>query len=135
MPLLPCPECKNEVSSLATVCPRCGYPIAKLKEAQQQVGETHTNDEALRLSIITKRTQSKLCVLCGEKISMLNKKVEMRLKGDWEEPGLFYANQQVDIAGVSTPWAHGKCAERWGSEGTREGRRLLISELFSYAEE
>jgi len=28
MALIPCPECKREVSCAATACPQCGYPIA-----------------------------------------------------------------------------------------------------------
>lgn len=28
MALIKCPECDNEVSSFATSCPKCGYPIA-----------------------------------------------------------------------------------------------------------
>ncbi len=27
MPLIPCPECRREVSDLAEVCPQCGYPV------------------------------------------------------------------------------------------------------------
>ena len=30
MPLIQCPECKEEVSSEAITCPHCGYPIKKL---------------------------------------------------------------------------------------------------------
>jgi hypothetical protein len=28
MALIPCPECKTEVSSAAAACPKCGHPIA-----------------------------------------------------------------------------------------------------------
>ena len=28
MALIKCPECGNEVSSIAASCPKCGYPIA-----------------------------------------------------------------------------------------------------------
>jgi len=28
MPLIPCKECANTVSSFALACPRCGYPVA-----------------------------------------------------------------------------------------------------------
>ena len=29
MPLIPCPECRREVSTEARICPGCGYPIAE----------------------------------------------------------------------------------------------------------
>jgi len=29
MPLIPCPECGKEISTAATVCPACGYPLAQ----------------------------------------------------------------------------------------------------------
>ena len=29
MALIKCPDCNKEVSSSATVCPNCGYPIAE----------------------------------------------------------------------------------------------------------
>ncbi len=29
MALIECPECKKEISNLASSCPRCGYPIAR----------------------------------------------------------------------------------------------------------
>ncbi len=29
MSLIPCPECKGEISDQAAVCPHCGYPVAK----------------------------------------------------------------------------------------------------------
>lgn len=31
MPLIKCPDCGNEVSSFATTCPRCGYPISSIR--------------------------------------------------------------------------------------------------------
>ena len=30
MALIECPECGRKVSSMAKVCPDCGYPIAKV---------------------------------------------------------------------------------------------------------
>jgi len=29
MPLIPCPECRKEVSTEATICPACGYPLGQ----------------------------------------------------------------------------------------------------------
>ena len=34
MALLSCPECNNEVSSLASTCPNCGYPIGGAGHSQ-----------------------------------------------------------------------------------------------------
>lgn len=31
MPLIPCPDCKTEVSDKAPACPKCGSPIAPTK--------------------------------------------------------------------------------------------------------
>lgn len=33
MALLPCPECKAEISSHARFCPRCGYPFEQKQES------------------------------------------------------------------------------------------------------
>jgi hypothetical protein len=32
MALIPCPECKTEISDMASSCPKCGFPIATKKE-------------------------------------------------------------------------------------------------------
>ncbi len=40
MSLINCPECGNNVSDIANVCPHCGYPIAN---ATKSNGETNTN--------------------------------------------------------------------------------------------
>ena len=32
MALIPCPECKREVSTRATACPACGCPIAESRD-------------------------------------------------------------------------------------------------------
>jgi len=29
MPLIPCPECRREISDRATTCPHCGYPLVE----------------------------------------------------------------------------------------------------------
>ena len=34
MSLIDCPECNNEISSLATNCPNCGAPINSKKEKE-----------------------------------------------------------------------------------------------------
>jgi predicted RNA-binding Zn-ribbon protein involved in translation (DUF1610 family) len=31
MPLISCPECRNQVSSAAAQCPQCGYPLTKAR--------------------------------------------------------------------------------------------------------
>jgi uncharacterized RDD family membrane protein YckC len=35
MALIPCPECKTEISELAISCPKCGFPIAAKKETKK----------------------------------------------------------------------------------------------------
>lgn len=37
MALIKCPECSREVSSMATSCPQCGYPISKKPEKTYNV--------------------------------------------------------------------------------------------------
>lgn len=49
MALIKCPECGNDVSSSATSCPKCGYPITNLPSASRNVDPivqtTANNDE------------------------------------------------------------------------------------------
>lgn len=35
MPLISCPDCQTEVSDKAVSCPKCGYPLAKMKAKEQ----------------------------------------------------------------------------------------------------
>lgn len=37
MALIKCPECEREISSMATSCPQCGYPISKKPEKTYNV--------------------------------------------------------------------------------------------------
>ncbi len=37
MALIKCPDCGNEVSSLAAACPRCGYPIAQIAQSNSKI--------------------------------------------------------------------------------------------------
>jgi hypothetical protein len=41
MALIHCPECGNQVSSLAPACPTCGCPIAKTQAAPYPVGSPY----------------------------------------------------------------------------------------------
>jgi uncharacterized membrane protein YvbJ len=48
MALLNCPECSREVSSSATTCPQCGFPVANMnvesnKDKVQLVEQTSKN--------------------------------------------------------------------------------------------
>ena len=36
MALIKCPECNKEVSDCAEACPHCGYPIKKIKAANEE---------------------------------------------------------------------------------------------------
>jgi xanthine/uracil/vitamin C permease (AzgA family) len=42
MALLKCPDCDNDISSLATNCPNCGYPIAGGGTTQAHGGKVVT---------------------------------------------------------------------------------------------
>jgi hypothetical protein len=41
--LISCPECKSEVSSLAPLCPKCGFPLAVTETNEQRVDEAILN--------------------------------------------------------------------------------------------
>jgi len=41
MALTNCPECKNEVSSIAEACPKCGYPLKKEREKEEEKKKTN----------------------------------------------------------------------------------------------
>ena len=47
MPLIKCPDCGRQVSSLADVCPNCGYPFAKLREEAARKEESRKRAEFL----------------------------------------------------------------------------------------
>jgi formylglycine-generating enzyme required for sulfatase activity len=38
MALVPCPECQEPISSQATSCPRCGYPVGRDREWRRRAG-------------------------------------------------------------------------------------------------
>ena len=44
MALIACPECKREVSDVATVCPNCGYPIEKMLNPEAEAVSTSNQD-------------------------------------------------------------------------------------------
>ncbi len=47
MSLIKCPECGNECSSLASMCPKCGYPLELVdKESLDKSGDTSLKDAA-----------------------------------------------------------------------------------------
>ena len=45
MPLINCPECNKEVSSLASECPNCAYPIAGGGSTQASGGKIQTVEQ------------------------------------------------------------------------------------------
>ena len=48
MALIACPECKREVSDVATVCPNCGYPIEKMLNPEAEAVSTSNQDAEKR---------------------------------------------------------------------------------------
>ena len=55
MALINCPECNNQVSSIAESCPHCGAPIAGAKEGQSAGAPIKTIQETskkLKLQIL-----------------------------------------------------------------------------------
>jgi hypothetical protein len=44
MALVPCPECGNENSAIATVCPKCGHPLAPAEAYARNPKEDREND-------------------------------------------------------------------------------------------
>lgn len=48
MALITCLECGKEVSSLATACPSCAYPLQGIPQAEERSGETLANAKAAR---------------------------------------------------------------------------------------
>ena len=43
MSLINCPECKNEISNKAEMCPNCGYPISKDDESVSTKNQIYEN--------------------------------------------------------------------------------------------
>lgn len=52
MALIECPECKREISSEATFCPHCGFPLKKNTEA-------HQDNDVVNVKIIKEENNSK----------------------------------------------------------------------------
>ena len=75
MALIQCPECSNEVSEKAVVCPRCGYPL----KAATEKGESGADAEIKRL------------VARGEKIAAIKHYRELHAG-----MGLAEAKQAID---------------------------------------
>ncbi|MFX0198185.1 MAG: zinc ribbon domain-containing protein [Candidatus Hodarchaeota archaeon] len=40
MSLIPCPECKAEISSRANFCPKCGYPFREISKHEKKKSNT-----------------------------------------------------------------------------------------------
>lgn len=67
MALINCPECNGNVSTAATTCPHCGFPLEKY------IAEKEYNDEVERLMSKIKpceftvpEPRAKVCIKCGE---------------------------------------------------------------------
>lgn len=50
MPLIPCPECRRDVSDRAETCPQCGYPLRK--PASDRGPEASGADDELRRMVV-----------------------------------------------------------------------------------
>lgn len=69
MSLIACPECGQQVSSLAASCPRCAAPIAQ-KEAAQAVGQQVTTTEATSKKIKAQKAWAIAFVIAGVFVAM-----------------------------------------------------------------
>lgn len=52
MALIPCPECKREISDRALVCPQCGAPRTAAGAASQQIPSPGTARSLLFWSLL-----------------------------------------------------------------------------------
>ena len=48
MALIKCPECKNQISELASICPNCGFPLSEEIVSKIKINEQKKNDEELK---------------------------------------------------------------------------------------
>lgn len=98
MALVSCPECEHRVSSSASSCPRCGYPmrISRLKESAANKATTVKNDAIDSIRIECKKCgyqagianlKKGLCVKCsGEDIqNKAVKSVHVYTKSDYKK--------------------------------------------------
>ena len=71
MALIKCPECENEISTLSTACPKCGYPILndeikkeqEVKEKEQEIIDSF--NEQVEENFIFRETykQNRRCLI------------------------------------------------------------------------
>ena len=61
MPLLSCPQCGQSVSSLASACPKCSYPLREQRLQQRQMGPLITCRKCLQKI----PSKSRVCPHCG----------------------------------------------------------------------
>jgi len=52
MALINCPECKNQVSSTASSCPKCGAPIAGSTGAGTPLTTTQLTSKRLKMQVV-----------------------------------------------------------------------------------
>lgn len=67
MALIKCPECNNDVSTKATSCPKCGFPLEeyiKEKEYAEEIARLTSKIKPCEFTIPHRRV--KVCLKCGE---------------------------------------------------------------------
>ena len=52
MALINCPECKNQVSSTAAACPKCGAPVSGSMGAGTPLATTQLTSKRLKIQIV-----------------------------------------------------------------------------------
>ena len=64
MALIECPECHQQVSDVAEVCPHCGYPIKNHVKVKQEVVDDHKKILGCRYSLFVCRYCLIYCWYC-----------------------------------------------------------------------
>ena len=71
MALISCPECKREISSLATSCPQCGTPIAAAA-AVRATGDTLTTTQSTAKRFKAQTLIAALLIVLGFLIALVS---------------------------------------------------------------
>jgi hypothetical protein len=67
MALIPCPECQQKVSTAATACPHCGYPLQPTPgEAPVYIGHDESNRYGGQTCYACNSHADRACTRCGQ---------------------------------------------------------------------
>lgn len=67
MALINCPECNGNVSTAATTCPHCGFPLEKYIEEKAYNDEVERLTNKIRSCVFAiPEPRAKVCIKCGE---------------------------------------------------------------------